>query len=65
MIFINLKLYGKIIKYARLKQNLTQEELANILRIHVCYIINYENNKGNIDKLIILKINNWINNIID
>jgi len=65
MISINLELYGKLIKYLRIKQNLSQEELADILKIHIYYIKNYEDNKGNYDKLIISKINNWIINIID
>ena len=60
MLYKNLEIYGKIIKNLRIKNNLTEYELANILKIHVIYIINYENNKGAYDKLIISKIDNWI-----
>jgi transcriptional regulator with XRE-family HTH domain len=62
MTYKSLEFYGKVIKYLRIKKKLTYEELANILKIHVIYIINYENNKGTYDKLIISKINNWIAN---
>lgn len=52
----SLKVFGEKVKEYRLKQNLTQEELADMVNLHRTYISLIERGLKNITLLNILKI---------
>ena len=56
-----LKKFGLNVKIARLKKGLTQEELADLLNIHLTYIARIETGKINMSLGKILELANALN----
>ena len=56
-----LKKFGLNVKIARLKKDLTQEELADLLNIHLTYIARIETGKINMSLGKILELANALN----
>lgn len=56
-----LKTFGKNVKIERIKQELTQENLAEILNISQNYIANIERGKANMSLAKVLELANGLN----
>lgn len=56
-----LKKFGLNVKIARLKKGLTQEQLAELMNIHLTYIARIETGKINISLGKILELANTLN----
>ena len=56
-----LKKFGKNVKIARIKKDLTQEQLANIMNVNQNYIATIETGKANMSLAKILELANFLN----
>ena len=56
-----LKTFGKNVKIERIKQDLTQENLAEILNVSQNYIANIERGKANMSLAKVLELANGLN----
>lgn len=56
-----LKKFGLNVKIARLKKGLTQEQLAELMNIHLTYIARIETGKINMSLAKILELANTLN----
>ena len=56
-----LKKFGQNVKIARLKKGLTQEQLAELMNIHLTYIARIETGKINMSLGKILELANTLN----
>ena len=56
-----LKKFGKNVKIERIKQDLTQEKLAEIMDVSQNYIANIECGKANMSLAIVLELANYLN----
>lgn len=56
-----LKVFGLNVKYERLKHNLTQEQLAEILEVHEKHICKIETGNQNVTLKTLSKIANALN----
>ena len=56
-----LKKFGKNVKIERIKQDLTQEKLAEIMNVSQSYIANIERGKANMSLGKVLELANFLN----
>lgn len=56
-----LKLFGLNVKFQRMKKGLTQEELANLMNVHLTYLAKIETGKINMSLAKILEIAKALN----
>lgn len=56
-----LKKFGKNVKIARIKKDLTQEQLAEIMNVSQNYIANIERGKANMSLAKIYELANFLN----
>ncbi len=56
-----LKRFGKNVKIERIKQDLTQEKLAEIMNVSQNYVANIEGGKANMSLGKVLELANYLN----
>ncbi len=56
-----LKKFGKNVKIERIKKDLTQEQLAEIMNVSQNYIANIERGKANMSLVKIYELSNYLN----
>ncbi len=56
-----LKKFGKNVKIERIKQDLTQEQLAEIMDVSQNYVANIEGGKANMSLAKVLELANFLN----